>query len=91
MAQVYFPDGTVDKSPPASQGTQVQSLVQEDPTCHRATKPEHHNYCACALESMGRNYLAHVPQLVKPVLSRACDQPIGGAIAMRSPRTAAGE
>ena len=26
------------------QGTQVRALVQEDPTCHRATKPVHHNY-----------------------------------------------
>ena len=28
------------------QGTQVQSLIQEDPTCHKATKPMHHNYWA---------------------------------------------
>ena len=26
------------------QGTWVQSLVQEDPTCLRAAKPVHHNY-----------------------------------------------
>ena len=26
------------------QGTRVQALVREDPTCHGATKPEHHNY-----------------------------------------------
>ena len=26
------------------QGTQVRSLVQEDPTCHGATKPTCHNY-----------------------------------------------
>ena len=26
------------------QGTWVQSLVQEDPTCHGATKPMCHNY-----------------------------------------------
>ena len=26
------------------QGTQVRSLVREDPTCHGATKPVHHNY-----------------------------------------------
>ena len=25
------------------QGTGVQALVREDPTCHRATKPGHHN------------------------------------------------
>ena len=26
------------------QGTRVQVLVREDPTCHGATKPVHHNY-----------------------------------------------
>ena len=26
------------------QGTQVQALVREDPTCQGATKPVHHNY-----------------------------------------------
>ena len=26
------------------QGTRVQSPVREDPTCHGATKPMHHNY-----------------------------------------------
>ena len=26
------------------QGTGVRALVREDPTCHRATKPVHHNY-----------------------------------------------
>ena len=35
------------------QGTQVQSLVQEDPTRCKATKPVH-------------NYWAHMPQLLKP-------------------------
>ena len=28
------------------QGIWVQSLVQEDPMCCRATKPKHHNYWA---------------------------------------------
>ena len=28
------------------QGTQVQSLVREDPTCRGATKPANHNYWA---------------------------------------------
>ena len=31
------------------QETRVQSLVQEDPTCHQATKPVCRNYWACAL------------------------------------------
>ena len=26
------------------QGTRVRALVQEDPTCRGATKPERHNY-----------------------------------------------
>ena len=26
------------------QGTQVRALVWEDPTCHGAAKPVHHNY-----------------------------------------------
>ena len=26
------------------QGTRVRALVREDPTCHGATKPMHHNY-----------------------------------------------
>ena len=33
----------------------VQSLVQEDPTGHRATNPMHHNYRACALEPWSHN------------------------------------
>ena len=36
------------------QGTWVRALVQEDPTCHGATKPVPHNCWAC------------VPQLLKP-------------------------
>ena len=41
------------------QGTQVRSLVWEDPTCRRATKP------VCC------NYWARVPQLLKAACSRA--------------------
>ena len=48
------------------QGTQVWSLVQEDPTWRGATKPMHHNYWACALEPVSHNYWAHVPQLLSP-------------------------
>ena len=42
------------------QGTQVRTLVQEDPTCRRATKPRRHNY------------RARVPQLLKLV----CLEPV---------------
>ena len=38
------------------QGTWVQSLVREDPTCHGAAKPVHGNYWACALEPASHNY-----------------------------------
>ena len=38
------------------QGTRVWSLVQEDPTCHRGSKPVRHNYWACALEPVSHNY-----------------------------------
>ena len=61
------------------QGTRVQALVQEDPTCRGATKPVHHNYWACALEPVSHNYWsphttttedrmprAHAPQQEKP-------------------------
>ena len=33
-----------------TQESQAWSLVWEDPTCLRATKPGHHNYWACAVE-----------------------------------------
>ena len=39
-----FPGGLVVKNSPAKQGTCVQSLVWEDPTCHRTAKPVDHNY-----------------------------------------------
>ena len=53
------------------QGTWVQALVWEDPTCHGAAKPVCHNYWACALEPVSHNYWAHMPQLLKPVHPRA--------------------
>ena len=48
------------------QGTRVQALVREDPTCRRATEPMRHYYLACTLEPTSHNYLAHEPQLLKP-------------------------
>ena len=48
------------------QGTRVRSLVQEDPTCHGATKPVCHNYWACALGPTCCTYWAWAPQLLKP-------------------------
>ena len=37
------------------EGTQVQSLVQEDPTFLGATKPEHHIYQSGTLEPEHHN------------------------------------
>ena len=53
------------------QETQVWSLVWEDSTCHRATKPPCCNYWTHALEPMSRNYQAHMP-LLKPAHPTAC-------------------
>ena len=39
-----FPGGAVVKNRLPMQGTRVQLLVWEDPTCHGATKPVRHNY-----------------------------------------------
>ena len=47
------------------QETQVQSPVQEDPTCQGATKPTHH-YWACALEPGIHSYWN--PLTLEPVL-----------------------
>ena len=56
------------------QGTQVRSLVLEDPTCCRATK------------RMCHNYWAHMPQLLKPARLEPCSA-TGEATAVRSPHT----
>ena len=47
------------------QEIQVRFLVQEDPTCLRATKPVPHNYWGRALEPGSRNYWAQALQLPK--------------------------
>ena len=52
----------------------VWSLVWEDPTCHRATKPVQHKSWACALEPMSCPCWAYVPnywspRALEPVLS----------------------
>ena len=64
------------------QGTWVQSLVWEYPTCHGAAKPTSHNYWASTLESVSCNYWAHTPQLLSSG-SRTRE-----ATAIRSPHTA---
>ena len=54
------------------QGTRIRALVQEDPTCRRATKPVCHNYWDCALEPASHSYWARMPQLLKPT----CLEPV---------------
>ena len=48
------------------QGTWVQALVREDPTCRGATRSLCHSYWACALEPVSLNYWVHEPQLLSP-------------------------
>ena len=48
------------------QETQVWSLIQEDFTCIKATKPAHYNYWACILEPGSQNYWAQELKLLKP-------------------------
>ena len=45
--------------------TWVQAVVQEDPTCHGATKPMRPNCWACALGLSSCDCWACVPQLLK--------------------------
>ena len=47
-----FPAGLAVKTPPAVQGTQVQPLVQEGPTCPRAAEPVCHTAEALAFEGL---------------------------------------
>ena len=55
------------------QETQVQSLLQEDPTCLRATKPMYHNCGAGALEPMDLSKRSRCNE--KPVLSATRESP----------------
>ena len=61
-----FPCGPVVKNPLPKQETRVWSLVWEDSTCLRKTKPKCHNYWACALEPTGCNYGARMPRARAP-------------------------
>ena len=75
-----------------AQGTRVQALVREDPTCRGATKPVRHNYWACALEHASHSYWAHAPQLLS-LRSRACEvhllSPRATTTKARAPRASA--
>ena len=54
------------------QEIQVWSLIQEDPICHRTTKPRHYDYWVCAPEPRSRSYWAQMLHLLRPAHSRAC-------------------
>ena len=62
-----FPGGPVVRNPPAMQVPQVQSLVQEDPMYHGATKPVHHNYQASTLETASHNTWVHAVHQLNPM------------------------
>ena len=51
-----FPVGSVVKNLPANAGDTSLILIQEDPTCFRATKPMYYNCWVYALEPMSHNY-----------------------------------
>ena len=54
-----LPSAPAIKNPPANAGNMAQSLVQEDSTLLRATKPTYHNYWASALEPVLHNKRSH--------------------------------
>ena len=71
-ALLDLPSGSVVKNLLASAGTQVPSLVREDPTCLRKAKPTcHSHWRSCALEARAQwqekppPWEAHTPQLEK--------------------------
>ena len=66
------------------QEMQVQSLIQEDLTCSRATKPVGHSYWARALEPGSHNCWALMSQLLKPSCPRACALQQAAAAAAKS-------
>ena len=55
----------------STEETQVQSLIQEDPTCCRAAKPMHHDYWAFTLGPGSHSYWARVLQPLKLTLLEA--------------------
>ena len=61
-----FPGGSALRNLSANAGDTGSVLDPEDPMCHRAARPIHHNYSACALEPGRYNYCIHVLQLLKP-------------------------
>ena len=56
-----------------TQGTQVQSLVQEDATHHGATEPAHHNYWAAVLPLLKP---AHLGQMLRDKRCHRNEKPV---------------
>ena len=56
------------------QGTQVQSLVWEDPTCLGATKPEYHNYQDCPVQQLQKP--VHPEPVLHSKRSRCNEKPV---------------
>ena len=75
------------------QEIRVWSLIWEDSTCLRATKPMCYNCRARALEPGNHSCdcWAHVPQLLRPVCPGGACSAAGEATAVRSRSAAAGE
>ena len=71
--------------PTCQRRRQVWSLIQDDPTCPGAAKPGHHNCWTCSLEPRNHNYWAHLPPLLKPIVSWSPYSAVGEATAIRSP------
>ena len=67
-----FPGVSTVMSQPANAGTWVLSLVWEDPACHAATKPMHHNCWAWALEPGSCNYWATCHNYWSPCIHSLC-------------------
>ena len=70
-AATDVPDCPVVENPIASTGTQVRSPVQDDSTCHGATKPACHSYSGHAPEPASCNY-SYMLQLLRPPQEEAC-------------------
>ena len=80
-----FLGGAVDKNSLANAGTQVQSLVQEDSTCRRATGTVcHHYWSPSALEPTRHNCWATCDKHWSPLTWSPCSA-TREATAMRSP------
>ena len=68
-----FPAGPVVKNLPASAGTQVQSLVWEEPTCLQAPRPRSHNYWSPYAQCLSST--AREASTVRSLCNTAREQP----------------